>query len=178
MKNTDIAKVYSKALSELGKEVNQDVYLEIAALIKLLNENEKLELVLFLNVFSAGEKEAVLKDVLAACGFSDLFKNFLNYLLKENRLSILPQIYKEMITLEDSERGFIKVSVEGRETSLNTEAKQLIEKMLTDKLKQELEITYKQVSNITSGFKISAGEFMVDASIESQLNAFKKSITN
>ena len=51
MKNSEIAKVYSKALSQLGRENSVNVYEEMSALIKLLNDNENLELVLFLNVF-------------------------------------------------------------------------------------------------------------------------------
>ena len=64
MKDKNVAKAYAKAIYNLGKESNLDVAKELTTLTEVVNENNNLENVMFLDVFTAEEKIAVVNEVI------------------------------------------------------------------------------------------------------------------
>lgn len=173
MKNSIIAKTYANAVVKLSEEQNCPIFAEIAGFVEMLNKSNPLENVLFLNVFTQEEKKQVLEDLMSKLNFHDLTKSFLSFLLTEKRLPLLPQIYKELIVIEDASKGFMKVHVEGSQETLDAEAKSSIEKYLEQKLKFKSDISYKMNNKISAGYKIVAGDNLLDATLKTQLSNFK-----
>jgi len=175
MKNSEIAKVYAVAAADMAKDASAPIFKEIADFVGLLNSSTNLENILFLNVFHEEEKIGVLQEVLEKCNFHALTKNFLLFILKQQRLGLIPQIYKELTVMEDAMKGFIKTTVEGPLDELEQDVKSDVESFLFKKLNKTPVITYKKNDSISAGYKVSAGDYLLDATLKTQLQEFKKS---
>jgi F-type H+-transporting ATPase subunit delta len=173
MKNSIIAKTYAQAVVKIAEEQNCSVFDEVAGFVGLLNKASDLESILFLNVFTFEEKKQILEDVFTKINLHKITQNFLTFLLNEKRLPLLPQIYKELIVIEDASKGFMKVNVEGSQDELDLQAKNAIEKYLQEKLNLKSDISYKKNDQISAGYKVVAGDNLLDATLKTQLNNFK-----
>ncbi len=174
MKNSVIAKTYAQAVVQIAKENAAPIFSEVASFIDLLNKSSDLENVLFLNVFMFDEKKQILEDLFKVLKLNHITQNFLTFLLNEKRLPLLPQIYKELIVIEDAAKGFMAVRVEGSQEQLDASAKAAIEKYLLEKLNLKSHIDYKQNDQISAGYKVVAGDNLLDATLKTQLNNFKE----
>lgn len=173
MKNSIVAKTYALAVAGVSEKTKAPIFDEVAKFIDLLNKNQNLEQVLFLNVFTEEEKTNVLKDIFEKMESSELLKNFFQFLIQEKRIGLLPQIYKELVVIEDSAKGFLKVSVEGSQQELDKSAQKSIEEYLHKKLNLKSHVSYKKNENISAGYKVTAGDYLLDATLKTQLNNFK-----
>ena len=97
MKEKNVAKAYAKAIYSLGKESSVDTAKELTTLTETINSCNNLENVMFLDVFTPEEKASVINTVLDKLALSTVVKSFINFLLQEKRVGILPLIIKEVI---------------------------------------------------------------------------------
>ena len=81
MKEQIIAKAYAQSIVELGVELKLDVVSDLTKLTEVINKNNDLETLLFLDVFSAEEKLGVLDVVMGKLNLSQITKNFLHFLM-------------------------------------------------------------------------------------------------
>ena len=178
MKEKNVAKAYAKAIFSLGKESNINTAQELTALTEVINASNDLENVMFLDVFTIEEKASVLNDVLAKLGLSQVVKSFINFLLQEKRIGILPLIFKEVIVMDDHEKGFMRGTIEGNADSIDTESLNKIKSFIKSQLGSEPELTYTKNEKITAGVRVTVEDYQIDASVDKQLNTLKESIIN
>ena len=176
MKKQLTAQSYANAVVSIGKSNKIDFANELTTFVELLNFSSDLENVLFLEIFTIEEKKKVLEEIFKKCNFDKLFQNFVFYLIEEKRISLLPLIFKEVIILDDHEKGFIRGTIEGKEQKLGVEEQNLIENHLRKKLEKKPILNYEHVEKLTAGFKITVEDLQLDASIDSQFESLKKSI--
>ena len=177
MKDKIIAKVYATTFIELGKADGVNVAEEIISLTEVINSSNDLENVLFLDVFTVEEKEAVFTAISDKIKLSKIIKSSILYLIREKRISLLPLISKEVIVIDDQDKGFLKGTIEGSEDSISEEYKT---KLLTEIKKYlgkvEPVLEYVKTSSITAGYKVTVGDLQLDATIDNQLKSFKNSV--
>jgi F-type H+-transporting ATPase subunit delta len=177
MKETIIAKVYAKSLLDLGKENNVKISDEFTSLTETINASNDLENVLFLDVFTNDEKISVFKAIANKLNLSEISIAAVEYLITEKRIGILPLIFKEMIVLEDFEKGFLRGTIEGNTESISDDYKnklvQSIQKYIGNKTAV---LTYKQNNKISAGYKLTLDDLQLDATLDNQLKFFKESI--
>ena len=178
MKDNNVAKAYAKAIYNLGKESNLDVAKELTTLTEVVNENNNLENVMFLDVFTAEEKIAVVNEVMAKLGLSQVVKSFINFLLQEKRIGLMPIIFKEVIVMDDHEKGFMRGTIEGSADSIDTESLDKIKSFIKKELGSEPELSYVKNEKITAGVRVTVEDYQIDASVDKQLNTLKESIIN
>lgn len=178
MKEKNVAKAYAKAIYSLGKESNLDVAQELTALTEVINENNNLENVMFLDVFTPEEKTSVVNEVLAKLGTSQVVKSFINFLLLEKRIGLLPIIFKEVIVMDDHEKGFMRGTIEGSADSIDSESLAKIKSFIKNELGSEPELSYLKNEKITAGVRVTVEDYQIDASVDKQLNTLKESIIN
>ncbi|PIK14310.1 F0F1 ATP synthase subunit delta [Halobacteriovorax sp. JY17] len=176
MKEQIVAKAYAQSLIELAKEANVDAAKELTDLSVLINENNNLENLLFLDVFTIEEKESVMKEVLSKLGLAPIVKNFVNFLINEKRISIFPLIFKEVIVIDDHNKGFLRGTIEGSGSDVSPEFKTKMTSYLKEKLGLTTELTYVQNEDITAGYKVTVEDLQLDASLDNQLAKFKDSV--
>lgn len=178
MKEKLVAKAYAKAIFELGEEAKVDVALELTKLTEVINQNNNLENVLFLDLFTVEEKSSVLSAVVSKINLNKTVVNFLNYLLSEKRFSILPLIFKEVIVLDDHKKGFMRGTIEGAADSIDEATISKIKTHLHKELGLSPELKYVKNPAITAGVRVTVEDYQLDASLDKQLKDFKESIIN
>lgn len=176
MKEAMTAKIYAQSLYELGNEDNHDITAEMTSLTELINSSNDLENALFLDIFTTEEKSSVFSDIVEKLKLSKLVSNTVNFLIEEKRLGLLPLIFKEMVVLDDDKKGFLRSSVEGSSDSIEDSVKEKVKAFLKSKTGKEPIIEYIKNEEITAGYKITAGDLQLDATVDSQLEKLKENI--
>ena len=175
---SNIAKSYAKAMYELALELKIDIADEMIQFNNLINSNNQFETFLFLEVFTIEEKTTVVNEIIDKVKLSNLFKNFINYLLLEKRIGQLPMIFKEIIVIDDDKKGFMRGTIEGSSKEMDSKTKEQLSSYLKKQLNKEIKLDYKINNDISAGYKVTVGDFQLDASVESQLEKLKREILN
>ena len=170
-----IAQKYSKALLEVAQESQQleAVLAEVAAFDQVIQSTD-LQAFLVDVAYSDDKKHQVIESLQNAS--SDIFKNFLTILVKNQRMALLPVIIKEIRHQADS---LFKISDVDVTSAIALSDAQLSKLETTIKSKFDLnEVTIKNtvVTSILGGVIINARGKIIDASIKSQLTKIAKSI--
>ncbi|EQC43375.1 ATP synthase F1 subunit delta [Bacteriovorax sp. Seq25_V] len=178
MKEKLVSKAYAKAIFELGEASKVNVADELTTLTEIINKNNNLENVLFLDLFTVEEKTSVLEAIISKLNFSPITVSFLKYLMAEKRFSVLPLIFKDLIVLDDHKKGFMRGTIEGAADSLDEATVAKIKTHLKKELGLEPDLTYVKNSAITAGVRITVEDYQLDASVDKQLQDFKETIIN
>lgn len=178
MKEKNVAKAYAKAIYSLGKESNVDTAKELTTLTETINKSNDLENVMFLDVFTPEEKASVIDTVLEKLGLSKIVKSFINFLLQEKRIGILPIVIKEVIVMDDHEKGFMRGTIEGNADAIDNESLDKIKAFVRKQVGSEPELAYVKNEKITAGVRVTVEDYQIDASVDKQLNNLKESIIN
>ena len=170
-----IAQKYSKALIEVAQESQQleAVLAEVAAFDQVIQSTD-LQAFLVDVAYSDDKKHQVIESLQNAS--SDIFKNFLTILVKNQRMALLPVIIKEIRHQADS---LFKISDVDVTSAIALSDAQLSKLETTIKSKFDLnEVTIKNTvdTSILGGVIINARGKIIDASIKSQLTKIAKSI--
>ena len=178
MKEQNISKSYAQSIVELSDELKLDLASELTTLTEAINSNNNLETLLFLEVFTNEEKWSVLDIIITKLGLSNTTKNFLHFLIQENRIGLLPMIYKDVVVIDDHKKGFLRGTIEGSEDKLSDEIKNKLKAYLHTKLGKEAVLTYSQNASMSAGYRVTVEDLQLDASLENQLDKFKESVLN
>jgi ATP synthase F1 delta subunit len=177
MKEKSIAKVYAHSFIELGKEKNIDTAEEVTKLTEIINSSNQLENILFLDVFTTEEKVDVFEAIAKKAGLSPLIVECVKYLIDQKRIGLFPLIFKEIIVIDDEEKGFLRGTIEGAGDDISDDHKnklmEILKKYIGDKKPM---LTYKKTDDVTAGYKITVDDLQLDASVDNQLRHFKEMI--
>jgi F-type H+-transporting ATPase subunit delta len=177
MKDKIIAKIYAETFIELAKDTSFEIATELTKVTEVINVSNELENVLFLDVFTTEEKINVFSDIAAKISLNAVLTNAIKYLINEKRIALLPLIYKEIIVIDDYEKGFLRGTIEGYSESISDAHKaKLINAMKNEIGNKEAILDYKQNPEITAGFKVTVGDYQLDATVDNQLNSFRDSV--
>jgi F-type H+-transporting ATPase subunit delta len=124
MKEQIIAKAYAQSIVELGTELKLDLVKELTTLTETINKSNDLETLLFLDVFTPEEKLSVLNDVMKKLELSAITTNFMHFLISEKRIGLMPMIFKNVIVIDDHNRGFLRGTIEGSEETIPADIKE------------------------------------------------------
>lgn len=170
-----IAQKYSKALLEVAQERQQleAVLAEVAAFNQVIQSTDLQDFLVDV-AYSDDKKHQVIESLHNVS--SDIFKNFLEVLVKNQRMALLPLIIKEVRHQADN---LFKISDVDVTSAIVLSDIQLSKLETTIKSKFDLnEVTIKNTvdTSILGGVIINARGKSIDASIKSQLNKIAKSI--
>ena len=170
-----IAQKYSKALLEVAQERQQleAVLAEVAAFNQVIQSTDLQDFLVDV-AYSDDKKHQVIESLQNVS--SDIFKNFLEVLVKNQRMALLPLIIKEVRHQADN---LFKISDVDDTSAIVLSDIQLSKLETTIKSKFDLnEVTIKNTvdTSILGGVIINARGKSIDASIKSQLNKIAKSI--
>jgi F-type H+-transporting ATPase subunit delta len=170
-----IAQKYSKALLEVAQERQQleAVLAEVAAFNQVIQSTDLQDFLVDV-AYSDDKKHQVIESLQNVS--SDISKNFLEVLVKNQRMALLPLIIKEVRHQADN---LFKISDVDVTSAIVLSDIQLSKLETTIKSKFDLnEVTIKNTvdTSILGGVIINARGKSIDASIKSQLNKIAKSI--
>ena len=177
MKEKIIAKVYANTFTELGKEHNVDIAKELSSLSETIAASNDLENVLFLDIFTNDEKSDIFKKIAEKLSLSQILVAAVLYLIEEKRIGLFPMIFKEIIVADDEAKGFMRGTIEGRTDEISEDLKaKLLARLETELRGKKAILEYAKNDDITSGNKVTIGDFQLDATVDSQLESFKDSV--
>lgn len=177
MKEANIAKVYAKSFLELGKENNINFAEELTKLTETINASNDLENVLFLDVFTNDEKMSVFNAIAEKLGLNKITIACIEYIINEKRIGLLPLIFKEIIVIDDHEKGFLRGMIEGAGDEISEDyKKKLLEAVKSHLGGKEPVLEYKKSNSITAGYKVTVEDLQLDATVDNQLRHFKGSV--
>jgi F-type H+-transporting ATPase subunit delta len=178
VKEQIISKAYAQSLVELSEELKLDLAQELTTLTETINKSNNLETLLFLDVFTNEEKWSVLEVIATKLSLSTTTKNFLNFLIQEKRIGLLPMIFKDVIVIDDHKKGFLRGTIEGREDQIPDDVKNKLKTYLQNKLGKETVLNYVKSDSMSAGYRVTVEDLQLDASLENQLEKFKDSVLN
>lgn len=178
MKEQVISKAYAQAIVELGEEKKLDLAKELTDLTEVINKSNDLETLLFLDVFTAEEKWNVLSEITKKLNLSEVTKNFLQFVIAEKRIGLLPMIIKNVIVIDDHKRGFLRGTIEGSDDQILDSIKNELKNYLKAKLGREPVLNYVSNKEISAGYRVTVEDLQLDATLENQLEKFKDSVLN
>lgn len=176
MKEQITAKSYAKSIYELAQENKQDVAGDLTKITEAINSSNDLENLLFLEVFTVEEKLTVINSILEKLNVTSLTKNFVSFLVSEKRMNLFPLVFKEVTVIDDNEKGFLRGTIEGEGESIPEDQLSAIKSYLSKKLNKEPKLEYKRNETLTAGFRVTAEDLQLDATIDNQFDVLRQNI--
>jgi F-type H+-transporting ATPase subunit delta len=177
MKGTKAAVRYATSLMELAMEkgnldsvANDMNYLHNAA-------NENPELVSFFKspIISSTKKLEVIKAVFEQFEASSM--SFMELVVKNRREMLLPSIAETFGELVKEHKGIVSIELVTA-VQLDEETRKNILAKIEESVKGTLEVTETIDADIIGGYIVKMGDRRIDASVKSQFNKLKQTLTH
>ena len=170
MQRNTASKAYAKSLYQLGREQGVPVTEQLITLNEIINASNDLENVLFMDVFTIDEKIDVVEEVVKRLKLHQLIKSFLTFLIREKRMHLFPVIFKDIVCMDDHEKGFLRGTLEGSDDEMNPAILKKIKDYLEKELSKKIHLEYKSRPEMLAGFRVAVEDFQIDASLDKQFD--------
>jgi len=174
MANSTIAYRYAKSLMQLATEGNKvdDVYADMTMLLKYYQKVNDFKLLLQSPLAKTDKKISALKALLKG-EVTDITERFLILLAKNKRESYLDKIAEEFI---DQYKVKMKIStvIITSAVKLDENTRNKLLNILTNLLKNRIELQEKIDPKIIGGFVLTVGNRQADMSVLRQLKQLNK----
>ncbi len=176
MENSQVAKVYAKALLEVGQDSKQteEFVSELKDILSILLANEDIWNFLISPQFSKANKLNSLEKALKGKA-SEQILSFLSILIKNDRIFYLSDIYTQFSALNDKVNNILRVTLQSA-APLSNENLSEITKWFLDEYKMKAEIVTVVRPELVGGVVIYFDDKVIDGSIQSNLKNISKSI--
>ncbi|MEJ6951274.1 ATP synthase F1 subunit delta [Natronospora cellulosivora (SeqCode)] len=177
MIENEIAKKYSVALFDLGKENSSLIQYrdELESFVKTLNDNTDLKKFLSHPRVRVEDKKKTVDDIFTK-SLSKNISNFIKLLIDRRREMYIDLIYKNFFNLVNKEKDIIEVEVISA-IELNKKLKDSLQSKLNKLLdKKEIIIKEKVDPDIIAGMIVKIGDKVIDGSFRNKLDSLKNNI--
>ena len=170
-----IARRYAKALSEaLPDEKVEKVLKELRTLLEFFDE--KALKYLKSPIISVDRKKTLLNSVLEKIPISDELSRVLQLMAEKDRLGLLREFYEEFENFANEKLGIVRAEIISA-TELDGETVRKIETKIEELFGKKPEISIKLDPSLIGGFIVKVADKVIDASIKTQLENLKKSMS-
>lgn len=164
---------YAKALMELAEEKNlfEEISRDAELIFNTLNESKELKRVLGSPVIKDSKKNDILEEIFRN-KISAETMNYLNFIIKKNRVKSIQDIFSYFMDLHDDKTGTAKAHVISA-FSMEDAQKEFIKAKFEDCTKKKLKINFSVDKEIIGGFTVKIGDEVFDASVMHQLDILR-----
>jgi len=168
-----IVRRYSKALYEetIQLGINKDVINDVTRLLMLIDENKMLRNFFGSPLINKLKKKKVIK-ILFENKISKKTLEFLLLLVSHSREDLIKPILEDYIRYDKEMQGIIDATITSV-VELDDKSKKEIEKSVADYSKKIVIPKYSLDNELIGGFIINLGDYVIDASINRQLEIIK-----
>jgi F-type H+-transporting ATPase subunit delta len=165
-----IAKRYAKALFALAQKDDTIEVLEknFVEFDKLMANSAELTQFLTLPFYKATDQEVVLAKISDKNKYHKIFKNFLLVLVKNNRISLVQNVFKAFSDVYDEFKGKKTVYVTSA-FELNDKQIKEISKKFSANLNKEVEVSLSLDPSLIGGLVMRVDSMMYDNSVKTKL---------
>lgn len=174
---SSVAKVYAKALFELGQEKGQleAIQKDLKSFNELAGSHEALKAVLSGSGFNPNARKAVLLDVLKSLEVNKVIASLLELLVARGRMAALSQISDELEALVQKSQGVQAGQVRSA-VELSAEELAVLSSALSKRVGGKVKLTQTVDASLLGGMVATVGGKTFDASLRSQLERFKNEL--
>ena len=151
------------------------VYREVGEFASVLHDHSRLRDLLLRPFISSSQKEEIVAEILNRENYNDKTKRFLLLLIKHKRLSILPEVVRQLPAVWKELRGIRTLEIRSV-VPLSEGQKQRLEAELVRLEQGPVSCSYSLDPSIVGGLHISKGNLVYDTSIRGELERLKEII--
>ena len=177
MSSQTVARRYASALADVVIERNeaQQVQAELGAWAKMITDNGSL-LEAFGNPTVAYEqKQNVLNALIARTKVRSTTTNFLRTLLKNQRLSDLPEVNAKLAQILDERSGVVSAEITSARP-VSDSARALLEEKLAEMTGKKARLTFATDESLLGGIVTRIGSTIYDGSVSNQLSRLREEL--
>ena len=177
MSSQTVARRYASALADVVIERNeaQPVQAELGAWAKMIADNGSL-LEAFGNPTVAYEqKQNVLNALIARTKVRPTTSNFLRTLLKNQRLSDLPEVNAKLVQILDERSGIVSAEITSARP-VSDSARALLEEKLAEMTGKKARLTFATDESLLGGIVTRIGSTVYDGSVKNQLSRLREEL--
>lgn len=165
-----IARRYAGALADVIVERGEagDVPKELASWQTMIDENPQLREVFSNPTISYEEKRKVLNELINLSRVKSTTANFLQVLLKNQRITELEEINSRLAQVLDERAGVVAARVTTAR-AISEEIRENIQKRLRDLSGKQVRVDFETDTDIIGGLVARIGSTVYDGSIRTQL---------
>jgi len=172
-----IGRRYASALFQLLEESGVESARNVLGLLAQgLEDTPALKHVLASPVFKFEEKQVVLEELCQRMQATQLIRDFLNQLLKNNRAVLLPEISQAFSDLADQQKGIQQIRVSSAKPIDGT-ARDQVKRELSETLDRPVDVLFEIKPNLIAGLKIYIGSQVFDNTVLGRLTSMKDQLT-
>jgi F-type H+-transporting ATPase subunit delta len=172
-----VARRYASALADVVIERNeaQLVQAELSAWAKMITDNGSL-LQAFSNPTVAYEqKQNLLNALIARTKVRPTTTNFLRTLLKNQRLSDLPEVNAKLAQILDQRSGIVSAEITSARP-VSDSARGLLEEKLEEMTGKKARLTFATDESLLGGIVTRIGSTIYDGSVSNQLSRLREEL--
>ncbi len=177
MSSQTVARRYASALADVVIERNeaQLVQAELSAWAKMITDNGSL-LEAFSNPTVAYEqKQNLLNALIARTKVRPTTSNFLRTLLKNQRLSDLPEVNAKLVQILDERSGIVSAEITSARP-VSDSARALLEEKLAEMTGKKARLTFATDESLLGGIVTRIGSTLYDGSVSNQLSRLREEL--
>jgi F-type H+-transporting ATPase subunit delta len=177
MSSGSLARRYAKALMQIGTEDGsyQRIGQDVSGLAKAIKTSPELAEILSNPVFPRDDREKIVMALLQRLGASKTVINFSKLLLDRERISVIPDISRELSAMIDDLSGQITAEVLSA-GPLDAGQKAELTKALEDLSGKKIQIEVKEDKALLGGVVAKVGDLVYDGSLRTQLQKLRRSL--
>jgi len=166
---TTIARPYAEAAFARAVETDKlDLWSDILDLLAAATKDPALSGLIASPKLDKAQMTELMLDIGGA-RLSDEGQNLVRLLVSNRRLSVLPEIASLFEVRKAEHQGLLEVEVKSAFALQPAQEQQLAE-ALKKKLGREIKITSEEDPELIGGFRLRAGDMVIDASVSGQLS--------
>lgn len=177
MSHETVARRYARAVFEIGKEERslQDLSKSMAAFADMFTESDLLRQVLMDPLVPEAARENILSDVGDKIGAARSALSAVRLLVKNRRLSALPEIARQLAQMVDEDTRMVRATV----TSAAPLAAAYVSRLRAELEKAtggQVVLTTKEDPSLISGVVVQIGDRVIDGSVRAKLQGFRDTL--
>jgi len=176
MSNYSVSSRYAKALLEIAREksIFEKVSGDSADIYQTFKASRELRNIMASPVLSS-EKKLSIVDSIFKDKVSPESLNFLGFIIRKKRETLVTGIYERFLALRDEELQIVNAEVYSA-----SELNEMLKKELISKIEKytgmKSRTSFAVRSDLVGGFVIKIGDKVLDASVTNQLKVIKKKL--
>ena len=174
MIKSQVGRRYSKAIFEIAEEKNQvkEIYEMLNSAMVLYRTDKEFKNFILNPLIDNEQKKSVLNEIFGKDNSENL--NILLYILDKGRMNCIKYIVAEYLKIYYRKNRILDVKATFTKELTDEQKKKLIDK-LSQKTGKEINLEIKIDKNILGGGIIKIGDKIIDGSIRSELDNWRKS---
>ena len=168
-------RIYARSLFGAAKDAGRldVVHGQLEELVAAIRDVPELRLMLENPELDAGEKAAVLGDILG--GADELVRNFVLLVVEKGRGAELPEISRELAELVAADQRRLNVELTTAYELSDEEAASILQK-IEQAAGRQVDASRKVDPKLIGGIVLQAGSLRVDASVKGRLEQLRREL--